>query len=259
VLHSKKTFRLNQLAFISAFLMAFVLVAAYGAVEPVYAQFDFNFFLGNTVSDEDINGVIGTEWDDAANYADIDIEPQGRAEIWTKNDGTYLYIAMQFTADSPNPWVAFQFDLTSHMSSGADGAIFGHDRLGENEYRDIAFGGLGSISADSIQDGVGAINIANSNLVTVELKKPLASGDLAGADIGWAAGNTYTLIIRWDSNGGGSSGGDSSHLSGPARDRSVFINTDPIPEFSILTLIVALATTTIIVVILKKSLSNNTD
>lgn len=232
--------------------MLFVLAAACVAVEPVFAQFDFNAFLGNTISDENIDGVIGTEWDDAANYADIAIEPQGTAEIWTKNDGTNLYVAMQFTADSDNPWVAFQFDLTSHMSSGADGAIFGHDRLGANEYRDIAFGGVGSISVDATQDGVGAISVGDSNLVTVELKKPLASGDSAGEDIDWTAGNTYTLIIRWDSNGGGSSGGDSSHQSGPARDRTVFINMDQVPEFSTLTLFVSLVVTAIIVVILKK-------
>jgi hypothetical protein len=232
--------------------MIIVLATAYAVVEPAYAQSDFDAFLGNPISDGEIDGVIGSEWDDAGNYPDIAIEPQGTAEVWTKNDGTYLYLALQFTADSANPWVAFQFDSTSHMSSGADGAIFGHDRLGANEYRDISFGGVGSISSDSTQDGVGSIQVDNSNLVTVELKKPLDSGDSAGADIDWTVGNTYTLIIRWDSNGGGSSGGDSSHLSGPARDRTIFVNTEEIPEFSVLTLLVALAAVSSIVVILKK-------
>jgi hypothetical protein len=251
VLQSRKRFSMNRLAFLSPFLMVFVLAAACVFVEPVYAQFDFNAFLGSSISDGEIDGVIGSEWDDAGSYAKIAIEPTGTAEIWTKNDGAYLYIAIEFTADSSNPWVGIQFERTSHMSSGADGAIFGHDRIGANEYRDISFGGFGSISSDANQDGVGAINVGTSNLVTIELKKLLSSGDSVGADIDWTAGNTYMLIIRWDSNGGGSSGGDSSHLSGPARDRTVFINTEPIPEFSGLTLFVVLAAAAIIVVILR--------
>ena len=242
---------MNHFTCISLSFMIVVLVTAYATVEPVYAQSDFDAFLGSPIPDEEIDGVIGSEWNDAGNYPDITIEPQGTAEIWTKNDGAYLYLAVQFTADSANPWVAFQFDSTSHMSSGADGAIFGHDRLGANEYRDISFGGIGSISADSTQDGVGAIHVGDPNLITVELKKPLDSGDSGGADIDWTAGNTYTLIIRWDSNGGGSSGGDSSHLSGPESDRTIFINTEEITEFSVLTLFVALAAVSMIVLIIR--------
>ena len=253
MLFFEKEFSMNKLAFISSLLMVAILATAYVTVEPVCAQFDFDAFFGNQISDEEIDGVIGSEWDDAGNYPDIAIEPQGTAEVWAKNDGTYLYLAMQFTADSANPWVAFQFDLTSHMSSGADGAIFGHDRLGPNEYRDISFGGIGSISADLIQDGVGAIQVGDSNRITVELKKPLDSDDSAGNDIDWTAGNMYTLIIRWDSNGGGSSGGGSSHLDGPARNRTILINTEEIPEFSVLTLIVALAAVSIIVITLKRA------
>jgi hypothetical protein len=246
------TGRINRLTSLSVFLMVTMLATAYVVVEPVYAQFDFNAFLGNPIPDEEIDGIIGSEWDDAGNHPDITIQPQATAEIWTKHDETYLYIAMQFTADSSNPWVAFQFDLTSHMSSGADGALFGHDRLGPNEYRDISFGGLGSISADAIQDGVGAIRVGDSNLIAVELKKPLSSGDSAGNDIDWTVGNTYTLVIRWDSNGGGSSGGGSSHLNGSVGHRTVFINTNEIPEFSALTLFVALTTVAILVIALKR-------
>ena len=252
VLFSDKTCRLNRLAFLSLFLMITLLVTACVTIELVYAQFDFNAFLGNSISNEEIDGIIGSEWDAARNYLDIAIEPQATADIWTKHDETYLYIAMQFTADSANPWVAFQFALSNHMSSGADGAIFGHDRLGANEYRDISFGGLGSISADPIQDGVGAINVGALNLITVELKKPLNSGDSSGSDIDWTLGNSYTLIIRWDSNGGGSSGGGSSHLSGSANDKTIFINPNEIPEFSTLTLFLTITTITVLVVILKK-------
>jgi len=168
-----------EFPFISAFLVMFVLVAVCVVAEPGYAQFDFNAFLSNQIVDENIDGVIGAEWNDASNYADIAIEPYGTAEVWTKNDETYLYLVMQFTADSNNPWVAIQFDIPSHMSTGADGAIFGHDRLGANEYLDISFGGVGSISVDEIQNGIGAINVGDSNQITIELKKPLDSGDSA--------------------------------------------------------------------------------
>jgi cell division protein FtsL len=262
------TGRLNRLTSLSLFLLVTMLATAYLVVEPVYAQFDFNAFLGNPIPDEEIDGILGSEWDDAGNHPDINIQPQTTAEIWTKHDETYLYIAMQFIADSANPWVAFQFDFTSHMSSGADGALFGHDRLGPNEYRDISFGGLGSISSDAIQDGMGAISVGDSNFITVELKKPLSSGDSAGDDIEWTVDNTYTLVIRWDSNGGGSSGGGSSHLSGSVEHRTVFINTNEIPEFSVLSLLIVLTLTAILVIILKrrtdlqiskKALLNHTD
>ena len=248
---SDKTSRMKPTS-LSLMLMVTVLATAYLTVQPVYAQHDFNAFLGNSISDGEIDGIIGNEWDDAGNHPDIAIEPQGTAEIWTKHDGTYLYIAMEFTADSNNPWVAFQFDRTSHMSSGADGAIFGHDRLGANEYRDISFGGLGSISADSTQDGVGAILVGASNLITIELKKPLNSGDSAGNDIDWDVDNTYTLIIMWDSDGGGSGGGGSGHVSASQRDRTVFINTNEIPEFSGLTLVVVLVAIAIMVIIFRE-------
>jgi hypothetical protein len=253
MLQSRKSFSVNRLAFISTFLMLFVLAALCVAVEPVYAQFDFNAFRGNAISDGDIDGVIGNEWDDTGNYANVAIGPQGTAKIWTKNDGSNLYLAVQFTADSDNPWVAFQFGFSSHMSSGADGALFGHDRLGANEYRDISFGGLGSISVDGSQDGVGAISVGNSNIVTVEMKKPLDSEDSVGKDIDWTVGDIYTWIIMWDSNGGGSSGGDNSHTNAAANNRTIFINANQIPEFSGLTFIVALVATSVVLLILKKS------
>jgi hypothetical protein len=223
---------------------------------PIYAQFDFDSFLGSSVSDTEIDGVIGSEWDDAGNYPNISIEPTGTAEIWTKNDGTYLYIAIKFTADSSNPWVGIQFERTSHMSSGADGAIFGHDRIGANQYRDISFGGLGSISSDANQDGVGAINVETSNLVTIELKKPLSSGDSVAADIDWDIEKSYNLIILWDSNGGGSGGGSSDHTGSSLLNRRVFINPNIIPEFSAFTVFVAIVVIAISVLILKRKINS---
>lgn len=248
---SKRNIR-HQIFFFSMFIIISWLLTASNTIEHVYAQFDFDAFLGNPISDEDIDGIIGSEWDDAGKYPGVTIDPQGIAEILIKNDGTYLYLAMQFTADSPNPWVGFQFNFDTHMSSGADGALFGHDGIGANQYRDISFGGLGSISADVIQDGVGAINVETSNLVTVELKKPLSSGDSVGADIDWSGSNTYILIIRWDSNGVGSSGGNSNHWSTSVRDRTVYINVNAIPEFSGLELVFSLAAITVLVIVLKR-------
>lgn len=232
-----------------------ILMIAWVPVRTVYAQFDFNAFLGNTIMDEEIDGIIGSEWDDAGNYQNISIEPQTTAEIWSKHDGVYLYLAMQFTADSSDPWVAFHFDYTAHMSPDADGALFGHNRLAANEYRDISFGGLGVILADESQDGVGAIRLDNQNLVTVELKKPLKSGDSAGKDISWDLDTTYPLIIRWDSNGGGSSGGSRNHWNSPLEYRTIFINTNEIPEFSGLNILVVLVAMAILVIILNKKTS----
>jgi hypothetical protein len=250
--------RIKGLYSIIMMLAFMLLITAYMQVEPVYAQFDFNAYLGAPILNEEIDGIIESEWDDAGHHPDISLDPQGTAEIWTKHDGTFLYIAMKFMADSSNPWVGFQFERTSHMSSGVDGAIFGHDRIGPNEYRDIFFGGFGKITTDSIQNGVGAISVDNSNLVTVELKKPLSSEDSVGNDIEWTPANTYALIIRWDSDGGGSSGGTTNHLSGylggSVRERTIFLNLDEIPEFTSLTLFVLIIAFTIIFLIIKKRL-----
>ncbi len=249
----EKIRQINKSVFMSTILIMIILVAY---IIPIYAQFDLDSFLGSSISEEEIDGVIGGEWDDAGNYPNITIEPNGTAEIWTKNDGTYLYVAIEFTADSSNPWVGIQFERTSHMSSGADGAIFGHDRIGANEYRDISFGGFGSISSDTNQDGVGAINVGNSNLVTIELKKLLSSGDSAGADIDWDVDESYNMIILWDSNGGGSSGGSSDHIGSSQMIRTIFINPAVIPEFSALTVSVALVLIVTLVLILKRKMRN---
>lgn len=239
MLHSKFN-DIHRSIFIVLILLTILVLTAYVKVEPVCAQFDFNAYLGKSILDEEIDGIIGSEWDDAGNHPDISIDPQGTAEIWTKHDGTFLYLAMKFMADSSNPWVAIQYERANHMSSGADGSLFGHDRLGADAYRDISFGGLGSISDDSTQDGVGAISYENSNFVVIELKKPLNTGDSNGNDIEWILGNTYTLIIRWDSDGGGSSGGSISHFSGSIRDRIIFLNMEEISEFSSLSIFITL-------------------
>ncbi len=164
-------------------MMLPLLIAACAAIAPVSAQHDFDAYLSNAIDATAIDGVIGSEWDDSGSYIDVAISPQGTAEIWMKHDGTYLYLAVSFTADSNNPWMALLLGGTNYMQSGADGALFGHDSYSANGYRDISFNGFTEISVDASQDGTGAITIDSSNLVTVELKKPLSSGDSDGKDI----------------------------------------------------------------------------
>ena len=78
-------------------------------------------------------------------------------------------------------------------------------------YIDGYFISSNQINADDIQDGVGAMNIEPRNLLTIELKKQLKSGDVTGKDIAWTEGEMYSIPILWDSDGDGSSGGSSSH------------------------------------------------
>jgi len=178
---------------------------------------------GAAIPDASIDGTIGTEWNDAKAYTNVPLTPSGTASVWVKNDGTNLYIALQFTADSNNPWVAFQLGATGCMDAGADGTLFGHDSYAANGYKDIKFDGTGPILVDTTQNGIGAISVGAGNQLTIELKKPLNSGDTAGGDINWAVGSTYSLVMAWDTNGGGSSGGTTSHRSATPIGRTIQI------------------------------------
>lgn len=231
-----------------------LLIIACATIIPVFAQQDFDAFSGNPIDDSAIDGTIGSEWDDASSYTDVAISPQGTAEIWTKQDGTYLYMAVRFTADSNNPWVAFLFGGTTCMQSGADGALFGHDSYAANGYRDISFNGFADISVDASQDGTGAMTV-DSNLVTVELKKPLNSGDSDGKDVAWTQENTYALIIMWNSNLYGASGGSVTHSNGPLTDRTILINSNVIPEFSSLLFAALLVATAASAILLKRRIT----
>jgi len=185
---------------------------------------DLEAIKGAAIADSAIDGTIGTEWNDAKHYTSIPIDPSGSAEIWVKNDGTNLYFAIKFTADSSNPWVAFQLGTKGCMDSSADLPIFGNDHLVASGYSDAYYDSSDSAKADTTQNGKGAMNVGTGNVVAIELKKPLNSGDVAGKDIAWSAGNTYFLVIAWDSNGGGSSGGSVNHKSGTSpTPRSILI------------------------------------
>ncbi len=210
------------------------------SVKFVFAQTDFNAYLGTAITDGQIDGVIGSEWEDAGKFTNVSINPTGVADVWTKHDETYLYIALNFTADSNNPWVAFQFVGGDCMKEGVDGALFGHDNFSANSYQDIIFGGPPFIVKDSVQDGIGVINVDSSNMVTVELKKPLSSSNTVERDMSWTAGNEYAMIIMWDSDGGGSSGGTTDHMGGSRATKTILISTDTVPEFSTIAAIVVL-------------------
>jgi len=196
----------------------------------VYAQSDFTVSIGNTINDSNIDGIIGEEWDDVTSYTNIEISPQGNAQIWIKHDQNHLFLAVQFEADSNNPWVALQLGDPNCMTSNTDGAIFGHDDLSPNGYQDISFGGFGVIKSDMSQDGNGAIDISTSNTVTIELKKPLNTQDNDGRDIQWFEDNIYALIVMWDSNGGGSSGGNTGHTANSPNPKTIYIQPQATPS-----------------------------
>lgn len=173
--------------------------------------------LGAAIADGSIDGSIGTEWDDAQQYTNFPLDPTGGpATLWLKHDGTYLYLAIQFTADSSNPWFGIQLGVTGCMDPG-DLVLYGDDNFAADGYLDAALTGPKSksgVDVDTVQDGAGAMAIDGSNVVTIELKKPLNSGDAAGSDIAWSPGNIYSMVLVWDSDGGGSSGGAADHAAG---------------------------------------------
>ncbi len=232
---------------------AILLATSYVIVQPALAQFDFDAFLGAAIPDGSIDGTIGSEWDDAGHYTGVAIDPSGTAEIWTKNDGTNVYIAVRFTADSNNPWITLQLGADTCMDNTADAAVFGDDNLAANGYSDAYFPTTSSAAADTTQNGVGAIVVGGGNVVTIELKKPLNSGDTAGKDINWAPLSENKMVIAWDSNGGGSSGGSANHRAGTTpTSRTIRINTVAVPEFTPWVFLAALLALTVLAVYLAK-------
>jgi hypothetical protein len=243
---------MKKQVFLLSTLALALLIAAIAQTNPVQAQPDLNAYSGSAIADSQIDGVIGDEWSDAGNFTGVAINPQGTAGILVKNDGANLYMAIEFTADSGDPWMAIMFADAGHMTAGADGAVFGDDRFSADGYTDVAFGGAGIVFADAVQNGKGAIAVDAQNHVTVELKKPLDSGDSAGKDIAWSTGNTYSVTIMWDSNGAGSSGGSVSHYGGTLTAKTLFVNADAIPEFPAALVLAVLAATLVLAVALKK-------
>jgi len=210
---------MNKLALFLTVILG-LLVTACATITPVSAQHDFDAYLGKTINDTAIDGAIGSEWDNTGNYTGFAINPQGTADVWTKHDGTILYKAVRFTADSNNPWVAFLLSGTKCIKSGADGALLGHDSYATTGYRDISFNGFTDISVGASQDGTGGITVDSSNIVTFELKKPLSSGGSDGKDTAWTEDSTYALIIMWNSNIHGASGESIAHSNGTLTDKN---------------------------------------
>lgn len=246
-----KRLKLPHMIFISALsllMLVSLLMAAYKG--PVSAQIvDFNAYRGATIPDSYIDGTIGPEWEDAGEYVDVALDPMmppyGVADIWTKHDGTNLYIAVKFYADSNNPWLAIMFSPWGSLCKGDDIILFGNDNLSPDGYSDAYFIDIETVPADTdssppgTQDGVGVMELGEGNLITIELKKPLDSGDWRGLDISWQVGETQKIVIAWDSDGapvtapnrGGSSGGSASHRNATYRERGIFIDPGRKPGF----------------------------
>jgi hypothetical protein len=238
-------------------LMIFILiflVSTCVTIGSVSAQPDFDAVLGNPIAESDLDGTIGAEWNDASSYTNIGISPKRNAEFWIKHDGANLYLAMRFTADCNNPWVALQLGNTGCHNTICDGAIFGSDSYASDGYKDISFQGSGSWypTSDSCQDGCGAMSISSSNVVTVEMKKPLNCGDSEGEDMAWSCNNEYSLVVAYDSNGGGSSGGSESHTMFMPTLRTVRVSPDPIPEVPGVMFVIILLGLAVPVVIIKR-------
>ncbi len=207
----------------------FIIFTIFSSLAFVNAQSDLIMVYGNSIADQYIDGAIGAEWDDVTSYINVPISPIGNAQIWLKHDQTHLYIAVQFEGDSDNLWVAVQLGNPNCMTSNTDGALFGHDDLSPDGYQDINFGGYGVIRSDKSQDGVGAMQIS-LNSTTIELKKPLNTPDLEGNDIQWSEDNSYDVIIMWDSNGGGSSGGSISHNRVSPKPKTIYLQAQTTPS-----------------------------
>jgi hypothetical protein len=219
-------------------------------------QTDFVAVRGASIPDTQIDGNIGAEWNDASSYTDVSIAPHGSVHIRIKQDGTYLYIALEFLVDSTDPWVALEFGNTACMSANADGALFNDDNYCPNSYSDISFTQTVGVASDKTQDGKGAISVNASKFVFIELKKPLSCGDTSGKDVSWSEGKTYSMLMTWDSNGGGSSGGATNHAMQAPVTQTILISSNSIPEFPypLLTLGVLVAIVSLVLLTQRKKL-----
>jgi hypothetical protein len=219
---------MNKSFFVVAVIAILMLTFTCSQSALVAAQADFIAPHGNAIPDSQIDGVIGSEWNDANYTPRRDINPWGLASFWVKNDGTNLYIAMRFYADSDNPWVGFQFGSSFCMSTSADGAMFRRDNNSQYTYQDVYFTEQPNAAPDAIQDGKGALTINSSRAVILELKKPLNSGDSAGKDINWTLGGTYAFLAVWDSGGSGTA--NHNQTTSPI-SKTINISSEAIPEF----------------------------
>ena len=254
--NKRRTLAMKKKTFLFFSTAIGLLVVTFALISLASAQQDCDAFYGNPIPDAQIDGTIGSEWNDAGTFANVSISPWGIARLWAKQDGTYVYIGLRFVADSENPWVAFQLGTTFCMSSSADGALFGDDNYSPNGYVDIHFTEGAGVAADAVQDGKGAISVNSSKFVIVEMKKPLNSEDADGKDINWTQGNTCTLSIDWDSDGGGSSGGSTNHIGGIRKAKTMLINPNPVPEFPSAVLLFSLLVLSIPPIVLRKRWRN---
>jgi len=60
-MQSQDSTRICGFTFLFMIVMTVLFVTVVVKVEPAYAQFDFEAFLGKTILDEEIDGIIGNE------------------------------------------------------------------------------------------------------------------------------------------------------------------------------------------------------
>jgi hypothetical protein len=180
----------------SFLLIIAIAVLGISAFYPaVLAEPDINATFGSSVV---LDGVIGTEWDDAGPWAATDL---GLNElIRAKHDGTFLYILLVVKDNTSNPfvdpvsahdWAGIEFDLNAdniiHGTTGEydDWAFCDYKISGGEDWYTQGFGGLNR-DPDTIGGGTNDVSAAKgfNNTHTIwEFRKKLNSGDTNGYDI----------------------------------------------------------------------------
>lgn len=180
----------------SFLLIVAIAVLGISAFFPiVLADPDINATFGTSVV---IDGVIGTEWDDAGPWAVTDL---GLNEsIRAKHDGTFLYILLVVNDTTNNPfvdpvsahdWAGIEFDLNDdniiHGTAGLhdDWAFCDYKISGGEDWYTQGFGGSNR-DPDTIWGGTNDVAAAkgfNTTHTIWEFRKKLNSGDTNGYDI----------------------------------------------------------------------------
>jgi hypothetical protein len=181
----------------SVLLIIVIAVLGISAFYPtVLAEPDINATFGTSVV---IDGVIGTEWDDAGPWAvtDMGINHSIRA----KHDGTYLYI-LEVVVDNDtevgpfdpydiHDWAGVEFDLNGdniihgNATYPDDWEFCNYKISGGEDWLTKGFGG-GARDPDTIWGGTNDVTAAKgfNNTHTIwEFRKKLNSGDTNGYDI----------------------------------------------------------------------------
>ncbi len=193
----------------SVFLIVTIAVLGISAFYPlVLAEPDINATFGTSVV---LDGVIGTEWDDAGPWAVTDL---GLNEsIRAKHDGTFLYILLVVSDTTNDPfvdpvsahdWAGIEFDrngdqiihgnATDPATTADDWEFCDYKILGGQDWFTHGFASPNR-DADTIWGGTNDVAAAkgfNSTHTIWEFRKKLNSGDTFGYDIALDPSQTGT-------------------------------------------------------------------